>query len=200
MPLRSASRSTASTKLRWSIFMRNAMTSPPSPQPKQWNVPCVARTLNDGVFSSWNGHRPFSAPPPARRNDTYSPTTSSIRLRSRTCAMSLSPIRPATRPSLGVSPVTRTQASRPASRIGGVTVSEEVLAKEFSTHRAHLIGVAYRLTSTVIDAEDAVQEAWLRLSGLDEAKRSQIRDLRGWLTTVVGRICLDRLQIGRAHV
>jgi RNA polymerase sigma-70 factor (ECF subfamily) len=75
-----------------------------------------------------------------------------------------------------------------------VTVSDEVLAKEFSTHRAHLIGVAYRLTSTVTDAEDAVQEAWLRLSGLSEAKRAQIRDLRGWLTTVVGRICLDRLR------
>jgi RNA polymerase sigma-70 factor (ECF subfamily) len=75
-----------------------------------------------------------------------------------------------------------------------VTVSDEVLAKEFSTHRAHLIGVAYRLTSTVSDAEDAVQEAWLRLSGLPEAKRAQIRDLRGWLTTVVGRICLDRLR------
>lgn len=75
-----------------------------------------------------------------------------------------------------------------------MTVSDEVLAKEFSTHRAHLIGVAYRLTSTVTDAEDAVQEAWLRLSGLDEAKRAQIRDLRGWLTTVVGRICLDRLR------
>lgn len=75
-----------------------------------------------------------------------------------------------------------------------MTVSDEVLAKEFSTHRAHLIGVAYRLTSTVSDAEDAVQEAWLRLSGLDDAKRAQIRDLRGWLTTVVGRICLDRLR------
>jgi RNA polymerase sigma-70 factor (ECF subfamily) len=75
-----------------------------------------------------------------------------------------------------------------------VTVSDEVLAKEFSTHRAHLIGVAYRLTSTLSDAEDAVQETWLRLSGLDEARRAEIRDLRGWLTTVVGRICLDRLR------
>jgi RNA polymerase sigma-70 factor (ECF subfamily) len=75
-----------------------------------------------------------------------------------------------------------------------VTVSEEVLAKEFSSHRAHLIGVAYRLTSTLSDAEDAVQEAWLRLSGLDQARREEIQDLRGWLTTVVGRICLDRLR------
>jgi RNA polymerase sigma-70 factor, ECF subfamily len=75
-----------------------------------------------------------------------------------------------------------------------VTAADEILAKEFSTHRAHLIGVAYRLTSTVTDAEDAVQEAWLRLSGLTEEKRAAIRDLRGWLTTVVGRICLDRLR------
>jgi len=75
-----------------------------------------------------------------------------------------------------------------------VTVSDDVLAKEFSTHRTHLIGVAYRLTSTVSDAEDAVQEAWLRLSGLNDRKRAEIRDLRGWLTTVVGRICLDRLR------
>jgi len=73
-------------------------------------------------------------------------------------------------------------------------MSDEVLAKEFSSHRAHLIGVAYRLTSTIADAEDAVQEAWLRLSGLDEDRRAAIQDLRGWLTTVVGRICLDRLR------
>ncbi|HEX6354804.1 RNA polymerase sigma factor SigJ [Actinophytocola sp.] len=74
------------------------------------------------------------------------------------------------------------------------TVSDEALASEFFSHRAHLIGVAYRLTSMLSDAEDAVQEAWLRLSGLDEAKRAEIVDLRGWLTTVVGRICLDRLR------
>jgi RNA polymerase sigma-70 factor (ECF subfamily) len=78
--------------------------------------------------------------------------------------------------------------------MAGVTASDDVLAKEFSTHRGHLIGVAYRLTSTISDAEDAVQEAWLRLSALDEDRRAGIRDLRGWLTTVVGRICLDRLR------
>lgn len=80
-----------------------------------------------------------------------------------------------------------------------MTVSDDVLAKEFSAHRAHLIGVAYRLTSTVSDAEDAVQEAWLRLAGLDETRRAEIRDLRGWLTTVVGRICLDRLRSAAAQ-
>ncbi|HEV2782588.1 MAG TPA: sigma-70 family RNA polymerase sigma factor [Actinophytocola sp.] len=80
-----------------------------------------------------------------------------------------------------------------------MTVSEDVLAEQFAAHRAHLIGVAYRLTSTLADAEDAVQEAWLRLSGLDESKRAGIRDLRGWLTTVVGRICLDRLRSATAR-
>jgi RNA polymerase sigma-70 factor, ECF subfamily len=75
-----------------------------------------------------------------------------------------------------------------------MSVSEDLVAEQFDAHRGHLIGVAYRLTSTLADAEDAVQEAWLRLSGLDEKRRSEIRDLRGWLTTVVGRICLDRLR------
>ncbi|MDT8914649.1 sigma-70 family RNA polymerase sigma factor [Amycolatopsis sp. PS_44_ISF1] len=68
------------------------------------------------------------------------------------------------------------------------------LADEFAAHRAHLIGVAYRLTGTREDAEDAVQESWLRLASLDDAGRAAIRDLRGWLTTVVGRIGLDRLR------
>ena len=82
---------------------------------------------------------------------------------------------------------------------GRVTVSDDVLAEQFAEHRSHLIGVAYRLTSTLSDAEDAVQEAWLRLSGLDEARRAEIRELRAWLTTVVGRICLDRLRSATAQ-
>jgi RNA polymerase sigma-70 factor, ECF subfamily len=65
------------------------------------------------------------------------------------------------------------------------------LAAEFERHRAHLIGVAYRITGTVADAEDAVQEAWLRLTRAD---RAQLRDVRAWLTTVVARIGLDRLR------
>ncbi|MGH3729274.1 MAG: sigma-70 family RNA polymerase sigma factor [Micromonosporaceae bacterium] len=74
-----------------------------------------------------------------------------------------------------------------------MSVSEDVLAQEFSAHRSHLLGVAYRLTGSIADAEDAIQEAWLRLSGRGDAQRAAIRDLRAWLTTVVGRICLDRL-------
>lgn len=69
----------------------------------------------------------------------------------------------------------------------------------FEQHRAHLIGVGYRITGSRADAEDAVQEAWLRLDGLDEDARAAIRDLRAWLTTAVGRICLDRLRSAAAR-
>ncbi|MFE3188959.1 RNA polymerase sigma factor SigJ [Nocardia sp. NPDC059240] len=66
-----------------------------------------------------------------------------------------------------------------------------LLADLFETHRSHLLSVAYRLTGSVSDAEDAVQESWLRLS---VARQSEIEDLRAWLTTVVSHICLDRLR------
>jgi RNA polymerase sigma-70 factor (ECF subfamily) len=69
----------------------------------------------------------------------------------------------------------------------------------FEEHRAHLVRVGYRITGSVADAEDAVQEAWLRLAGLDEAARADIRDERAWLTTVVGRLCLDRLRSAAAR-
>src|SRR5919107_603625 len=84
-----------------SIFITKSITPPPSAQPKQWKLPCVGRTVNEGVFSSWKGQRPLSEPAPARRRATYSPITSSIRTRSRISAMSLSRIRPATGPSVG---------------------------------------------------------------------------------------------------
>ncbi|MEU4802618.1 RNA polymerase sigma factor SigJ [Actinosynnema sp. NPDC023587] len=70
----------------------------------------------------------------------------------------------------------------------------QALAAAFTGHRTHLVGVAYRLTGSVADAEDAVQESWLRLSRLSDQGREEIEDLRGWLTTVVGRLCLDRLR------
>lgn len=76
---------------------------------------------------------------------------------------------------------------------GGVG-TQAGLAAAFTEHRAYLVGVGYRLTSTLADAEDAVQEAWLRLAGLSPKERSEIRDLRAWLTTVVGRLCLDKLR------
>ncbi len=59
----------------------------------------------------------------------------------------------------------------------------------FETERPRLLNVAYRLTGSVVDAEDAVQDAWLRLERADD----QIANLQAWLTTVVSRICLDHL-------
>ena len=64
---------------------------------------------------------------------------------------------------------------------------------EFDDLRTHLVSVAYRLTGTFADAEDVVQDAWLRWNGLGP-KRDEITDLRAWLTTVVSRLCLDRLR------
>src|ERR1700752_106540 len=63
---------------------------------------------------------------------------------------------------------------------------------EFEALRPHLMAVAYRLTGTVADAEDIVQEAWLRWDSADTG--GPIADLRAWLTTVVSRLGLDRLR------
>jgi RNA polymerase sigma-70 factor, ECF subfamily len=65
------------------------------------------------------------------------------------------------------------------------------LAERFDQHRGHLRAVAYRMLGSVNDADDAVQEAWLRVSGADS---SRVQDLRAWLTTVVARICLNALR------
>jgi RNA polymerase sigma-70 factor (ECF subfamily) len=73
------------------------------------------------------------------------------------------------------------------------------LAPDIEQYRAHLVAVGYRITGNRADAEDAVQEAWLRLVGLSPAARAELRDLRAWLTTVVGRICLDRLRSAAAR-
>jgi RNA polymerase sigma-70 factor (ECF subfamily) len=65
------------------------------------------------------------------------------------------------------------------------------LAQRFETHRQHLEAVALRMLGTTEEAEDAVQEAWLRLSRSEDA---EVRNLGGWLTTVVARVCLDKLR------
>jgi len=67
----------------------------------------------------------------------------------------------------------------------------EILAQQFEEHRTHLRGVAYRMLGSLSEAEDAVQESWLRLSRSDAAG---VENLRGWLTTVVARVCLDMLR------
>lgn len=68
--------------------------------------------------------------------------------------------------------------------------TETSLAQQFETHRGHARAVAYRMLGSLSEADDAVQEAWLRLSRTPD----RIDNLRGWLTTVVGRICLDVLR------
>ncbi|WP_433273915.1 RNA polymerase sigma factor SigJ [Actinosynnema sp. CS-041913] len=65
------------------------------------------------------------------------------------------------------------------------------LAERFESNRAHLRAVAYRMLGSVSEAEDAVQEAWLRLQ---RSEADDIGNLGGWLTTVVGRVCLDMLR------
>jgi RNA polymerase sigma-70 factor (ECF subfamily) len=67
----------------------------------------------------------------------------------------------------------------------------EWLAAQFDTHRDHLRAVAYRLLGSATEADDAVQEAWLRTSRADA---SDVDNLGGWLTTIVSRVCLDMLR------
>ncbi|OKI52931.1 RNA polymerase sigma factor SigJ [Micromonospora sp. CB01531] len=75
------------------------------------------------------------------------------------------------------------------------------LAAEFEAERGHLMAVAHRMLGSRSEAEDAVQETWLRYAGAfaDPAARAQIRELRGWLTTTCSRICLDVLRSARVR-
>jgi RNA polymerase sigma factor (sigma-70 family) len=68
---------------------------------------------------------------------------------------------------------------------------QDWLAERFEENRGHLRGVAYRMLGSLTEAEDAVQEAWLRLS---RSETGEIENLGGWLTTVVSRVCLDMLR------
>ena len=67
----------------------------------------------------------------------------------------------------------------------------ERLAGQFEEHRTHVRAVAYRMLGSISEAEDAVQEAWIRFSRTDV---TDVGNLRGWLTTVVSRVCLDMLR------
>ena len=69
--------------------------------------------------------------------------------------------------------------------------NREWLADRFEETRRHLRAVAYRMLGSLSEADDAVQESWLRLS---RSEAGEIENLRGWLTTVVGRVCLDMLR------
>src|SRR3954451_19821337 len=69
-------------------------------------------------------------------------------------------------------------------------------ADQFEEHRNHLRAVAYRMLGSVSEADDALQEAWLRLSRTDAGG---VHNMGGWLTTVVGRVCLDMLRSRRSR-
>jgi RNA polymerase sigma factor (sigma-70 family) len=75
-------------------------------------------------------------------------------------------------------------------------VDEPALASRFDGERQRLRSVAYRIVGSLSDADDAVQEAWLRLQRADT---EEIGNLEGWLTTVVARICLNVLRDRRSH-
>jgi RNA polymerase sigma-70 factor (ECF subfamily) len=70
------------------------------------------------------------------------------------------------------------------------------LAERFEAHRTRLRAVAYRMLGSLAEADDAVQEAWLRLS---RARTEEVENLSGWLTTVVARVCLNVLRSRRAR-
>ena len=73
---------------------------------------------------------------------------------------------------------------------------DEAVAEAFEEQRGRLVAVAHRMLGSRADAEDAVQEAWLRLARQDTAS---IDNLAGWLTTVVGRVCIDMLRSRKAR-
>jgi RNA polymerase sigma-70 factor (ECF subfamily) len=73
---------------------------------------------------------------------------------------------------------------------------EQRHAEQFERQRPQLVGLAYRMLGSMAEAEDAVQEAWLRLSRSDA---DAVTNLGGWLTTVVGRICIDLLRARRSR-
>ena len=67
----------------------------------------------------------------------------------------------------------------------------EWLTERFEQHRPHLRAVAYRMLGSVGESDDALQEAWLRIRDQDPGT---VEDMRAWLTTVVGRVCLNMLR------
>src|SRR5271170_54046 len=70
------------------------------------------------------------------------------------------------------------------------------LTARFEQHRVHLQGVAYRVLGSMSEADDALQEAWLRVNDQDP---EAIENMQAWLTTVVGRVCLNMLRSRRRH-
>jgi RNA polymerase sigma factor (sigma-70 family) len=85
---------------------------------------------------------------------------------------------------------------RGAPVAGSASREADWTAARFSEHRAYLRSVAYRMLGSLSEADDAVQESWLRLS---RANASEVANLRAWLTTLVSRVCLDMLRARKAR-
>src|SRR6476620_9481605 len=94
---------------------------------------------------------------------------------------------------------------RPSARVNEMTPGsagsadmndQEWLAERFEADRSHLRGIAYRMLGSLTEADDAVQEAWIRLSRADT---SGVDNLRAWLTTVVGRVSLNMLRLRKTR-
>jgi RNA polymerase sigma factor (sigma-70 family) len=81
---------------------------------------------------------------------------------------------------------------------GGIAAMDqrEWMAQQFEAHRQHLRAVAYRMLGSLSEADDALQEAWLRVS---KAEASEVENVGGWLTTVVARVCLNLLRSRRTR-
>ncbi|WP_326797502.1 RNA polymerase sigma factor SigJ [Streptomyces sp. NBC_01808] len=89
------------------------------------------------------------------------------------------------------------QDAAPDTKQGAPRDTEEMLARSFEANRPRLLRVAYTMTGSLVEAEDCVQEAWLRLRRLDDP--GYVRDLSAWLTTTVSRLALDALSSARAR-
>src|SRR5947208_9452941 len=88
-------------------------------------------------------------------------------------------------------PDRETPTNRRSSTNRRPSIDPDELADRFETHRAHLRAVAYRMLGSLAEADDVVQDAWLRASRADATK---VENLGAWLTTIVARLCLDRLR------
>src|SRR5258707_1116535 len=73
---------------------------------------------------------------------------------------------------------------------------QKFLAEQFKASRGHLKSVAYRMLGSASEAEDALQEAWIRLS---RTGTTEVKNLGGWLTTVISRVCLDMLRARKSR-
>src|SRR6266571_1673814 len=119
---------------------------------------------------------------------TSTPLEREIGTTSCPCASSTSTTCRPTRP---VAPATACHCYDGLRRTFMTVHERDALAEQFDGHRTHLRAVAYRMLGSLSEADDAVQEAWLRLSRSDTGA---VENLGGWLTTVVGRVCLDMLR------